>query len=203
MKNSDAQCDTDRVLSKLLDRLGGSFIQQEIDGRIDDAFGRFAMPMNPIHSSGELVKAIGELVAHIYATGLRLSLTLTPTQAQAGGLMLLNRHYRSADDHSFDSALLDVMDPRQNGLELVLTILMDIIKQRERESYTESVFLELLVPLSCEQRCALVEEIRHRCEAFLPPHLLTCHPAQLTDEIPSLFRTLLDVRDVLPRRHAT
>ncbi len=134
---------------------------------------------------------------------MRLPMILTPTQAQTEAVMLLDRYYRTAHDHAFNAALLDVMDTRHNGLELVLTILVDIIKQRQQEEFAKSVYVDVLAPLSWEQRCALVSEIRQRCKAFLPDEVLACSPAQLADEIPELFSSLITLRDVLPKRYAS
>ena len=105
-------------------------------------------------------------------------------------LMLLEKHYQGNLSNGYVAAM---MDARQgdNGIDIVLYRLADIIKTAEREKYVCGVFSAHIDPGNWRLKCNIVEVLQRKYEKILPPNILACKPEQLVDEIHTLMNVIM------------
>lgn len=202
MKSSDTHSAPERIVDSLLAELAEHRLTQEIDDPIDTAAAEFVQSPGPVRSQGAFLGEVTRLVQHIYESGLRVPQRLSPIQARAEAVALLEQAYRSTHVVGYEAALLDATGPGDQGLELVLTRLTEIVKAAEREKCVGRVCADHLTGCSWTERCAIAERLVAEFWEFLPGDVRRCHPAQLADEIPLLINVHLDSERCLADRRA-
>jgi hypothetical protein len=195
MTSSDDQQAAGSVIDRIVELLAEQRLRQTIDDPLDAAASSFRLEEQPAITHVLFHRVLGDFVAHAYERGLPLPQKLSPPQARAEAIALLDAGYQGAHSSGYEAALLDAMDPALDGMTLVLTQLTETIKTLERQKYTRWVFTEALAPLDWRSRCRIAEVLLDRLRAFLPPELLRCTAAQLADEIPALIITDLGTSD--------
>ena len=197
--NSNDENEAAAIIDRIFDLLDEEQIRHVIDEPIEAAVAAFRLEEKPPLSHRDFHQAIAGLVRHVYKHGVPLPKMLSPSQACAEAISLLEAGYESAEARGYEAALLDVLNPAQNGLELVLAGLTESIKAQERRKYVEWVFASTLGPLGWRMRCQVAGQLRDQLRPFLPPMLQQCSAAQLADEIPALITTDLGTTTLLQR----
>ena len=185
--NTDARAEGKRIADRLLADLDEDRLRRELDDGIDEAVSGYVRDAVPVRSQKVFLDVIADFVRHLYESGLRVPRILTSTQARADAIAQLEQHYPRTSDSGYEEALLDATSSGDQGMELVLAHMAEIIKLRERIAYKRWVFSDHLTRCSWTTRCAIAEYLLDRCAPLLPPRLAGCHPAQLADEIPALI----------------
>lgn len=189
MTSFDDQQVASTVIDRIVELLAEQRLRQTIDDPLDAAASSFRLEEQPDITHVLFQRAIGDFVAQVFEHGPALPQRLSPQQARAEAIALLDAGYQGAHSSGYEAALLDAMDPALDGMMLVLAQLTETIKTLERQKYTRWVFTETLAPLDWRSRCRIAEVLLDRLQAFLPPDLLRCTAAQLADEIPALIIT--------------
>ena len=187
MTFSHSRTGADDMLERILALLDETRVQQEIDEPIDRAAAAFRREEEQPVSHRRFNRVMGSFVRHIYRQAIKTQQELSPSQASAEAIALLERGYWGARARGYDAALLDAVNPTHNGLEIVLAQLAQIMKDNERRKYTHWVFATSLGPLAWSDRCRVAELLLDRLRPFLTPQLQRCVAAQLVDEIPTLI----------------
>jgi hypothetical protein len=183
MTSCDPHPSEQEIVESLLADLDEEKLRLEIDSRIDAAIGSFSVAPGPVRSQRAFLDAVADLVRHLYQWGLRVPRSLTPTQARAEAVFLLERDYRRPYDAGFDAALLDATGSDEQGLQLVLSSLVEGIKLSERQMYVRWIFTKHLAGCSWSTERAIAGVILEKLSAVLPPSLVRCDSAQLADLI--------------------
>jgi len=181
----------DNALERILALLDETRVRNEIDEPIDAAAATFPFEEVQPVSHRRFHQIIGGFVQHVYRHGLQPPQKLSSAQASAEAIALLEAGYSGAQGRGYDAALLDAINPRHNGISLVLAQLAEIMKNNERRKYGLWVFAASLGPLEWSDRCRVAELLLERLQPFLTPQLQRCVAAQLADEIPALIATHL------------
>jgi len=187
------------AIDRIFDLLNDEQMRRAIDEPIDAAATVFRPEEKPTVTHRHFHQAIAGFVRHVYKHGVPLPKMLSQSQASAEAISLLEASSQSAEASGYEAALLEAMNPAQNGLELVLAGLAESIKTQERRKYVEWVFASALGPLGWQKRCQVAEQLRDRLRPFLPPMLQQCTAAQLADEIPALITIDLGTISLLRR----
>lgn len=187
------------TIDRIFDLLDVEHMWRLIDEPIDAAATTFRPEEKPVTTHLDFHQVIAGFVRHAYKHGVPLPKTLSPSQGCAEAISLLEAGYQSAEAHGYEAALLDVLNPAQNGLELVLAGLAESIKTQERRKHVEWVFASTLGPLEWQMRCQVAGHLRDQLRPFLPPMLQQCSAAQLADEIPTLITIDLGTMSLLKR----
>ena len=177
------------TVERILELLDEENMRRTIDGPVDTAVASFHVESTTPVSHHRFHQVIGEFTQHVYRSGVRVSRELSPTQAAAEAIFLLENGYRSAQSDGYDAALLDAMNPQTDGIRWVLAHLADIIKEKERGKYTSWVFATTLGSLDWSAKCRLAQVLLDQLSPCLVPQLRRCTGAQLVDEIPALLTT--------------
>ena len=188
-------CDT---LEQILTLLDETRLRTEIDEPIDAAAETFYVEQSQPVSHERFHQALAGFVRHVYRDTLRPARMLSPAQAGAEAIALLEMGYGQRG-RGYDAALVDAVDPRHDGMNLALAQLAEVIKQHERRKHRRWVFASSLGPLAWPDRCKVAEALLQRLRPFLPPRLQHCVGAQLVDEIPDLTVTHLGINVLLRR----
>jgi len=187
MTSSEEQQTAAIVIDEIMKRLDEQRLRQTIDDPLDAAASSFQLEEQPNVTPGLFHWVLGDFVAHVYESGLSLRQRLSPEQARAEAISLLNAAYQGVHGSGYETALIVAVDPALDGMALVLARLTETIKALERQKYTRWVFADALEPLDWRSRCRVAETLLDRLSPFLPPELLRCAAAQLADEIPALI----------------
>lgn len=186
---SDTQAEN--ALERILALLDETRVRNEIDEPIDAAVAAFGFEEEPSVSHRRFHQIVSGFVQHVYRHGVAPHQELSSAQASAEAIALLEGSYRGAQARGYDAALLDAVNPRHSGTDVVLAQLAEIIKDNERRKYTHWVFATSLGGLAWSDRCRVAEHLLNRLQPFLTPQLQRCIAAQLVDEIPALIVTHL------------
>jgi hypothetical protein len=203
MTNSDTKQRAERTISDILSLLNEEHLRREIDERIDQASTAFQTTSKAVPSHRGFHEAISAFTGHIYEHGLRIPQRLSACQALGEALSILQQGYRNADTNGYDAALLDAMSPDQNGIEIVLSRMGEVIKATERQKYIRWVFASRLGPSDWHTRCHIAQVLLQRGREFLPAELLRCPPAQLADHCSALIITYLNAENLLRQMSVT
>jgi len=187
MKCSRSVPQADNTLERILALLDEARVRNEIDEPIDAAVAAFESSA----SRRRFHQVISGFVQHIYRHGVEPHQELSSTQASAEAIALLERGYSGAQARGYDAALLDAVNPRHNGIEVILAQLAEIIKDNERRQYTHWVFASCLGRLAWSERCRVAGLLLDRLRPYLTPQLQRCVAAQVVDELPVLITTHL------------
>ena len=131
-------------------------------------------------------KIIADFVERIYAKAFNTSWMLTEPLVEA--IFLLENHYHSTMyGDGYTAAILDADDASAGGIQTVLTVLAESIKEIERQKYISGVFTWHLYVCSWELRCEIARLLLEDYRQFIPERLHKYNPALLVDEIPSIM----------------
>jgi hypothetical protein len=189
MTSFEDQQTAGRVIDLIVELLDEQRIRQTIDDPLDAAASSFQLEEPPAITHRAFHQVMGDFVAHVYEHGLSFPQRLSPRQACAEAIALLDSGYQGACSYGYEGGRTDAVDPVLDGLALVLSGLTEVIKGMERQKYFQWVFAETLAPLDWQSRCRVAETLRDRLRPFLSAELLRCTAGQLADEIPALIIT--------------
>ena len=190
MKDSDSVTDSEVILARIFDCLAEEAILEAVDEPIDRAVGRFPLdPDTPLNHRA-FNRVIADFIQHMYCHGLPLPRQLSPAQALAEAIDILERGYRNEEATGYDAAYLDAMDPKHNGYEKVILAIADLIKQHGRFSYQRWVFMTH-IPSDWESRYQVNKLIFDRFRPCLSSQLQSVDPAFVTDQLPDIILNLL------------
>lgn len=185
------------VVAALRAQLDQRRIAEDIDQPIDHALATFRFDWQIPTSISQFHGVSGALVAHVYAHGLIAGRVLSPTQAAAEALELLEIGYQGTHAPGYDGAVLDALTPRGSGIDAVLARLAEIVKVRQRHRHRQRTLIRYLDPLNWPLRCAVVDVIvKERCAAG-DTTLAAQPPARFVDHIPDLLDSALHAETML------
>ena len=197
MTNSESTELAGETLRELFETLDEEHLRRKIDEPLHIAAGSFRNGSGGSFSHLRFIEEIGSFAQHIYRHGLLLSEELSPEQARAEVVALLERYYRSNTGHGFAAALLDTANAENGRLESVIEYLVQAIKCSQREKYTQHIFNACLNRCDWQTRCRLAELLLNHFRPFLPENILRCPPAQLVGNIPELLLGCLHVQTLV------
>lgn len=199
MTNSEANADAAKLLDALLAALATWRTQVEVDERIDAASAAHAWPDEDCRSQRQFLNEAGELLRSLNEHGRAFPRTMTPRQAQAEAVHLLQRSYQGQHGYGYTSALLDAMDTTQNGPACVLEALVSMVKDQERKEYVRGVLAAHVDPLDWNINCELARLLKERMEPYLPAKIAECAPEQLAEDWPALLIKHMETDEALWR----
>ena len=191
MTSSRSETRAGGALERTFALLDETRVRNAIDEPIDAAATAFLFQEESPVSHRRFHQVIGDFVQHVYRQGIEPRQELSSAQASAEAIAILEEGYLGAQAHGYDAALLDAVNPKHDGIEVVLAQLAEIIKDNARRKYTHWAFVISLGSLAWSDRCRVTELLLDRLQPFLPPQLQCCVAAQLVDEIPALIATHL------------
>jgi hypothetical protein len=194
----------DRIKS-MATLLDSHYLHTEIDSRIDQVVDtlKFNLPVRPTVSC--VHQALSVLVQAVYECGLRCPVRLSPAQALAEALDLLEQDYQAFGERGYFVALVEAITSEHMGLADVLTHVVQLIKNRERQKHIRWVVISCLGTLDWEAYLKVSSLVRERitdcfaqADGLWPPVM----PAEsLAKIILSENRTIQLLQAVLGRNH--
>ncbi len=181
MTSSPENTMPESILDGLLEALRDDRIRREIEAPIDTAAASFGMQKKNARTAKEFIELTGEFVAHLYKYGLPLRLEMSPDQARAEAIYLLERGYQSSGGRGYDAALLDAVSEPEGNPGAVLKSLAEIVKGIERGKYVRWILIRHVDPLDWRLKYDLVELTLGRMKQFLPPELCGSPAARFAD----------------------
>jgi hypothetical protein len=103
---------------------------------------------------------------------------------------LLEKYYQGPYSSGYDTAFLDLLNSKLDGLEFILSQVTEIIKASTREKHIQWVYLSRITPLDWSVKCQIAKMLMKRWAPFLPPNLRQRSPAQMADLLPELFNEM-------------
>ena len=179
------------IVCTLRDQLDEQRLARDIDQPIDRALATFRFDWRTPPSVRQFHRTIGSLVAHLYTHGFAVPRRLSPAQAMAEAIELLDAAYQGTHERGYDGAVLDALTERGSGIDSVLARLAEIIKLRQRYRHRQWAFARHLDPLDWPLRCAVVTVILEAQQPTGGTALADCPAAQLVDHVPELLESEL------------
>ena len=160
---------------------------RDVDEPVERALATFRFDWRTPPSLDQFHRVIGALITHIYARGLAAAPVLSPMQATAEAIELLEAAYQGTNERGYDGALLDATTEPGIGVDAVLEQLAEIIKLRQRRRYRQWTITRYLDPLDWPLHCAVVAAILEQGRAAGDLSLAAYHAEQLVGDIPELL----------------
>jgi len=193
MTNSAEPCQkAGQILERIFFLLEETKVRREIEDPIDEILTSVEITSQPSVSLDEFHQAIADFIRKTYRYGLRLSRELSLSQARSEAICLLEQLYQGSHSKGYEAALLDLTNPELDGLNVVLAVLAEGIKVRERERYIRWVFASQLDPSDWQTKCEIAELMIDRLRPFLHEELALCGPAQRADQLPEIIASELE-----------
>ena len=167
------------LLDCIMGLIDGSRISIEIDEPIDRTAQTFQVTVKEPVSHTDFNRVIAEFIRHIYPKGLRLKRILSQKTALIEAIYLLNKHYQGIYDSGYggyEGAFLDIARGELEGLKLVLSQIVESIKNVEREKYIQGVIICNVDQLDWKMKLLLVQAYLNKYKDLLPPHLVNIEP---------------------------
>ena len=187
MMNSKIPMRIERAIREIFDLLSEEALQQSCDAPINDAAQSYQLPETDKLTYRLFLETIGSFVQHIYAHGWMPGQALSPPQARAEAIRLLQRNYQGQSAHGFEAAYLDAFNPTFNGLEFIITQLTQIMISKARKRYTNWVLQDRLNCLEWSERVLMANKLMQRWISLGPDNMEHAHPAQLADHCGDLI----------------
>ena len=189
MKDSSKNKPAEEIIDKIITALDEKLLSSRIDEPLEQARKSFS----PVKAGNCDNKRIHMILSDFYqAVHEKMYHDNTAAcDCLMEVLTLLEKHYKG---NLSDGYIAAMMDSRQgdNGIEIVLHRLADIIKTTEREKYVCGVFSTYIDPGNWRLKCNIVEVLQRKYKKILPPNILACKPEQLVDEIPTLMNVVMN-----------
>ena len=157
MTNSESTRKAEDILRALTERLDEDRLKREIDDPIDRAAADFTFDFDGCVSHRVFNKVIAAFVRHVYRHGLSLAMNLSPAQAGAEAISILDRGYQGVRVRGYDAALAVAMGKHRDNMKHVLEQIAEIIKSSQRAMYTRWVFVQCLSQLDWQTRRRITE----------------------------------------------
>lgn len=126
-----------------------------IDEPIDRALADFRFERPAPLTRWQFHRLIAGFVAYLHAHGVAPARRLTPDQAAAEAVALLEVGYQGTHECGYDGAYLDALTPAGSGIDSVLARLAEIIRARRRYLYRQWVLARHIDPRDWPLRCAI------------------------------------------------
>ena len=189
--STDLRQRAEGIIDRVYALLDESILQRKFDAPINQAVQTFLYPEEVPIDCQAFHRTVGQFTRHIYEQGLQTPWKVSLTGPLAAGLALLEKHYQGTYASGYAGARLDAADAEQVGIGIILHRLAEAIKGIERELYIRWVFARYLHGLGWNLRVMVAQIVLERHQAFLPPSVWQCSPAQMAEEIPTLIQISL------------
>ncbi|MFH0794038.1 MAG: hypothetical protein V2A74_08400 [bacterium] len=169
------------IVQRICGLLDEDRISREIDEPITHAYLTFNPRKRGPFSAKTFHEELSRFVHHLYRNALRFEQELTPPQALAEAIAILETGYQSEKSRGYIAAYRDASNPYFDGIQLVVWQMTQVVKVREREKYTQWVYASQVDPFDWQTKCRLAEYLMNR---FTPSPLISflqCPPSQLAD----------------------
>jgi hypothetical protein len=178
------------MLDRMLILLDEEHIHRAIELPLDRA-NRDSMQNEPISHEGSLATAllrqIGKYVQDLYAKRLRALRELSPRQAEAEAVRLLERFYQGVSGGGYEAAFVDALSLGEERTAYLRTFLLDTVKQEERRKHVRWVVQWSVGPLDWEGKRVIMAILLERLHEVLPPDLAKASPERVADYLPELL----------------
>lgn len=186
MMNTDIEKRARETIELITVELDQDLIKSKFDEPISRVGREFQYEAKQHIDHKTFHRIIADFVQEIYEKGLKAPLMLGDPLAEA--ISLLENHYQSATyGAGYAAAILDTDDADAGGIETVLTSLAELVKDIERQKYTNSVFAYHLPGCDWDLLCEIARILLQDYRPFMPERLGKCVPAQLVEQIPSII----------------
>ena len=168
MKDSEATHLAQDRVERLAALVDGNYLREEIDSRIDRVVDtlRFDLPDRPTVAA--VHQALSVLVQAVYTSGLKSPVRLSPAQALAEALDLLEYEYRTFGQQGYLVALVEAITSEHVGLAQLLSRVVQIIKSRERQKHIRWATFSCLGTLEWEVRLKVSSLLGDRITSWFP-----------------------------------
>lgn len=165
----------------------------EISDRLDNAFGDFEAKEADSHKAFN--SELGRFIQHIYKRGLIVARKLSPPTALAEAVGKLDRRYGAGN--GYHEAYLEAISDDGKGIDFVLKILTEIIKEEEMERAINWQYAEIIDPCRREDHLKIVTELIDRFGQSLPDQVAVGDPARFIRNYRQLLEMVTSVNSFL------
>ena len=189
--SSDAPAWLNQLIREVSDLLSEDALQQFYDDPIHAAASSFKWPEKDQMPYVFFLNTIGSFIGHVYAHGWSPRQVLTPDQAKAEAINLLQRSYQGQSSSGFEAAQLDALDPTFNGMEFVVNQLTQILVTKARKKHIRWILHTRLNSLDWSNRRLIAAELLRRWQIMAPDSMTKADSAQMADHCADLIMAQL------------
>lgn len=175
------------ILQQILESLDPKMISENIDFPIENATSTFEeeLPLKPTHQAFNRI--IIDYIQRIYES---LGYSISEDEA----FKLLEERYRNGESYGYNGAYLDAID---EGLQYVLNILEEIIKQTEREKYFTRCITQFVDPTDKILRGTIASEIKGMYGPYIHPAIDAMSSIELSSKYEIMLQILIESQNDL------
>jgi hypothetical protein len=191
MKNFPHPKKMNQLLDEVVSLLDEGRLHMEIDAPLDSAAASFTFINENVEcfDNDSFLNALGKFMAHVYKHDAPVTQKLTPYQAQAEGVSLLENAYRGPNEWGYEGALRDVVKYGNEGLTMVFSSIIEAMKAQRRNHYLRWVLATRIEMKGRQTRRALTAAVLERWGKYMGEEVVV---RSLEELMPACEKIILD-----------
>ncbi len=189
---------TNNQVIALLDRirklLDPAMLQERIDDPIDRVLNTFVVEESDSFSTPRFHRMIADFVGRIYREALPIKQNLSPAQACAEAIDLL-QEYQGTSSNGYAGAFYDASQDNMRSVFHVVEQIAAIVKRRQRNLHQHAVFATVIDPFDWSTKVRLVEFLLESLQPLLSPVFLSRSITGMTEEWQELALLYLEMEN--------
>ena len=191
MTSSSKAGPVSRIIDEIIELIREDQVRELCEEPITQALMEFEYDPEVEVDHPRFLKTMGRFIQHVQARTVHPRQRLSPEQAKAEAIRLLQSDYQGNSGSGLEGAYLDAIDPAYDGLGFVLKRMAEALSTKARENHLRWVFDSRLNTLSWSSRRAVANELLRRWERSSPGTAPAMDPAQAADHCPGLLTALV------------
>ena len=191
MMSSDTPAWLNQLIREVSDLLSEDALQQSCDEPVNAAASSFKRPESDRPTYEFFLDTIGSFISNVYAHGWNPRQVLSPDQAKAEAISLLQQYYQGQSAFGFEAAQLDALDPTFNGMEFVIAQITQILVTKTRKKHIRWILHTRLNSLDWSKRRLIAAELLRRWQTMAPDNMGRANSAQMADHCADLIMAQL------------
>ena len=192
MRDSEIDNGAINAINTIIEYLCDENITQEIEDPIDAATGNFQMGISEPIIHGTFNTVISEFIKHLYGKAHRLPRQLSEREALAEAIHLLGRFSDAPGPDRYGAIVARVIAGGKEALQSVLAQLSKLVKEIEKEKYTQWALTCYFHILDRETKHRMVDAYKKLKSDILPSIIKNMKPGQMVQYFPDII--MADVR---------
>ncbi len=182
------------IIDGIIDLIKEDHVREQYEEPITQVLVEFDYDSETEVDHALFLKITGRFVQHIFAQAWKPRQQLSPRQAKAEAIRMLQNDYRGDAGSGLEGAYLDAIDPGYDGLGFVLKQMAEILSAKARQNHFRWVFGTRLDTLDWATRRAVANELLMRWKQSSPGTAPAIEPAQAADHCPGLLTALVSAK---------
>lgn len=182
----------------ILDELSDRNLNERVRLRHNDAKASYAIRSNRVRDSHELLEELGRYYNHHQQYCFGAS-RYSDYEAQGRARGIVDRFYHQKYGEGFGSACDDAISGDRGGLDALLGIVRDGIREEDERLYMQGVFDRYVASNSYDEKVRIISQLFDRMGMLLDETVDTRRPERYAENYSQIIESILRTRQQTSR----